>query len=58
MGARRRPAAAAGGHDLGMRVVEATRFGGPDVLITAEAPDPVAGPGNAVVDVALPTGEL
>ncbi|HZC27437.1 MAG TPA: zinc-binding dehydrogenase [Actinopolymorphaceae bacterium] len=30
-----------------------TRFGGPDVLVPAEAPDPVAGPGQVVVDVAV-----
>src|SRR5919204_180317 len=33
-----------------MRVIETTEFGGPDVLKTADAPDPVAGPGQAVVD--------
>jgi hypothetical protein len=33
-----------------MRVVEATRFGGPEVLVLNEAPDPVAGPGQVVVD--------
>ncbi|MEE1755583.1 zinc-binding dehydrogenase [Streptomyces sp. SP18CS02] len=35
-----------------MRVAQAIAFGGPEVLVTAEAPDPVAGPGQAVVDVA------
>jgi len=34
-----------------MRVVEATRFGGPEVLAAATAPDPVAGPGQAVIGV-------
>jgi NADPH:quinone reductase len=34
-----------------MRVVQATRFGGPEVLTVCEAPEPVAGPGEAVVDV-------
>jgi NADPH2:quinone reductase len=34
-----------------MRVVRVTRFGGPDVLVTTEAPSPVARPGHAVVDV-------
>jgi NADPH:quinone reductase len=36
-----------------MRQVVATQFGGPDVLTTSTAPDPVAGPGEAVVDVAV-----
>jgi NADPH2:quinone reductase len=36
-----------------MRVVRAIRFGGPDVLVPGEAPDPVAGPGQVVVDVAV-----
>jgi NADPH2:quinone reductase len=36
---------------MAVRVVEVTRFGGPDVLKPAEAPDPVAGPGQVVVDV-------
>ena len=36
-----------------MRVVQAMRFGGPEVLVVREAPDPVAGPGQAVVDVAV-----
>jgi NADPH2:quinone reductase len=35
-----------------MRAVEVTRFGGPEVLVVREVPDPVAGPGQAVVDVA------
>jgi len=34
-----------------MREVRATRFGGPDVLATAEVPEPVAGPGEVVVGV-------
>jgi NADPH:quinone reductase len=34
-----------------MRVVQATRFGGPEVLVTVGAADPVAGPGEVVVDV-------
>ena len=37
---------------VGVRVVEVARFGGPEVLVVAEAPDPVPGPGEAVVDVA------
>jgi NADPH2:quinone reductase len=36
-----------------MRVMEATRFGGPEVLVPGEAPDPVAGPGEAVVAVSV-----
>ncbi len=35
-----------------MRVVRAESFGGPEVLVPGEAPDPVAGPGEVVVDVA------
>ena len=35
-----------------MRVIEVTRFGGPEVLELREQPDPVAGPGQVVVDVA------
>ncbi|TDV45362.1 zinc-binding dehydrogenase [Actinophytocola oryzae] len=35
-----------------MRAVEVTRFGGPEVLTLRESPDPVAGPGQLVVDVA------
>jgi NADPH:quinone reductase len=36
-----------------VRVVQATRFGGPEVLVPGEAPDPVAGPGQVVVDVSV-----
>ncbi|MFI5851784.1 zinc-binding dehydrogenase [Micromonospora chalcea] len=36
-----------------MRVVQAIRFGGPEVLVPGQAPDPVAGPGQVVVDVAV-----
>ncbi|MFF3570876.1 zinc-binding dehydrogenase [Nocardia jiangxiensis] len=35
-----------------MYVVEAKSFGGPEVLVATEVPDPVAGPGQVVVDVA------
>ena len=35
-----------------MRVVEITSFGPPDVLKLAERPDPVAGPGEVLIDVA------
>ncbi|MEU1386781.1 MULTISPECIES: zinc-binding dehydrogenase [unclassified Nonomuraea] len=34
-----------------MRVVQVTRFGGPEVLETRTVPDPVAGPGEVVVRV-------
>ncbi|MFD0902135.1 MDR/zinc-dependent alcohol dehydrogenase-like family protein [Actinomadura sediminis] len=36
-----------------MRVVRMMRFGGPEVLVPGEAPDPVAGAGQVVVDVAV-----
>ncbi|MFQ6397662.1 zinc-binding dehydrogenase [Nocardia sp. KC 131] len=35
-----------------MRAVQATEFGGPEVLSMREVPEPVAGPGEVVVDVA------
>lgn len=35
-----------------MRAVEAQAFGAPDVLVATEIPDPVAGPGEVVVQVA------
>ncbi|MGW4948398.1 alcohol dehydrogenase catalytic domain-containing protein, partial [Actinoplanes sp. NPDC004185] len=35
-----------------MRVVEVARFGGPEVLVAVDAPDPVPGPGEVVVEVA------
>jgi len=35
-----------------MRAVTVTEFGGPDVLVWAEVPDPVCGPGEVIVDVA------
>ncbi|MFE4536337.1 zinc-binding dehydrogenase [Streptomyces scopuliridis] len=34
-----------------MRAARVTAFGGPEVLVTAEAPDPVAGPGEVVIAV-------
>ena len=34
-----------------MRVVRATKFGGPEVLVPTEVAEPVAGPGPVVVDV-------
>jgi NADPH2:quinone reductase len=34
-----------------MRVVQVVRFGGPEVLVPAEAADPVAAPGEVVVEV-------
>jgi NADPH2:quinone reductase len=36
-----------------MRVVQATAFGGPEVLVTSEVPTPVAGAGQVVVDVSV-----
>lgn len=36
-----------------MRVVRVMRFGGPEVLTGGEAPDPVAGAGQVVVEVAV-----
>ncbi|GAA4075633.1 zinc-binding dehydrogenase [Nonomuraea soli] len=36
-----------------MRVVQVARFGGPEVLVPGEAPDPVAGAGQVVVEVAV-----
>lgn len=35
-----------------MRAVQAVKFGGPDVLVTAEVPDPAPGPGEALIEVA------
>lgn len=34
-----------------MRVVRAIGFGGPEVLVPGEAPDPATGQGQVVVDV-------
>lgn len=34
-----------------MRVVQVSKFGGPDVLEATDMPDPVAGPGQAVIAV-------
>jgi NADPH2:quinone reductase len=36
-----------------MRVVMAKDFGGPEVLVVEDAPEPIAGPGQVVVDVAI-----
>ncbi len=36
-----------------MRVVQAVRFGGPEVLVPSEAAAPVAGPGQVMVDVSV-----
>lgn len=36
-----------------MRVVKAMRFGDPDVLVATEEPDPLPGPGQVVVGVAV-----
>ncbi|MGR8009836.1 zinc-binding dehydrogenase [Streptomyces hypolithicus] len=34
-----------------MRAIQVTEFGGPEVLVATELPDPVAGPGEVVVQV-------
>lgn len=36
-----------------MRVVQVMRFGGPEVLVAGDVPEPVAGQGEVVVDVAV-----
>ncbi|OLF15953.1 zinc-binding dehydrogenase [Actinophytocola xanthii] len=36
-----------------MRVVRAVRFGGPEVLVPDQEPEPVAGPGQVVVEVSV-----
>jgi NADPH:quinone reductase len=36
-----------------MRIVQVAEFGGPEVLVTGEAPEPVAGPGQVVIEVAV-----
>lgn len=36
-----------------MRIVQVTEFGGPEVLVLSEVPEPVAGPGQVVVDVSV-----
>ncbi|MFJ4187189.1 zinc-binding dehydrogenase [Kitasatospora sp. NPDC089509] len=36
-----------------MRSVQAVRFGGPEVLVPGEAPEPVVGPGQVLVEVSV-----
>ncbi|WP_049557064.1 zinc-binding dehydrogenase [Nonomuraea sp. SBT364] len=36
-----------------MRAIQATRFGGPEVLVPGEVPEPVAAPGQVVVEVSV-----
>lgn len=36
-----------------MRAIQVSRYGGPEVLEVVEVPDPVAGPGQVTVDVAV-----
>jgi NADPH:quinone reductase len=36
-----------------MRIAEVTRFGGPEVLVIRDVPEPVAGPGEVIIDVAV-----
>src|SRR3954467_4477243 len=43
--------AADGERDSDMRAVQVTEFGGPEVLTPVELPDPVAGPGEVLIDV-------
>ncbi len=38
---------------VGMRVVKVPRFGGPEMLVPSETADPVARPGEVVVDVSV-----
>lgn len=38
---------------MSMQAIHAIRFGGPDVLVEAEAPEPDAGPGQVVVAVSV-----
>lgn len=40
------------GHDLGMRAIQITETGGPQVLTSTELPDPAPGPGELLVEVA------
>ena len=41
-----------------MLVVEASRFGDPDVLAARQVPDPAAGPGQVVVRAAAAAGRI
>jgi NADPH:quinone reductase-like Zn-dependent oxidoreductase len=45
------PGASAQGRENGMKAVLLKGHGGPDMLELGEAPDPVAGPGEVVVDI-------
>ncbi|MEV0380856.1 zinc-binding dehydrogenase [Nonomuraea sp. NPDC050643] len=36
-----------------MNVVEVTKYGGPEVLVAGQAPEPVAGPGQVVIGVSV-----
>jgi NADPH:quinone reductase len=38
---------------MGTQAIEVTRFGGPEVLALSSVPEPVAGPGQAVISVAV-----
>jgi NADPH2:quinone reductase len=35
-----------------MQVIQVTQFGGPEVLVPVDVPEPIVGPGEAVIDVA------
>ncbi|MEO3926101.1 zinc-binding dehydrogenase [Micromonosporaceae bacterium B7E4] len=50
-GARVRVPGAATWEVVGMRAIEVARFGGPEVLVPVEVPDPVPGAGEVVVEV-------
>lgn len=36
-----------------MRVIQVSKFGGPEELVAGDAPDPIAGPGQVVIDVVI-----
>ena len=38
---------------VGIRAIQVTSLGGPEVLVPAEVPDPTAGPGQVVVEVSV-----
>jgi NADPH2:quinone reductase len=50
LNARRRTGHAVG-HHAGMRAIQVSEFGGPEMMRVVELPDPVAGPGQVLIDV-------
>jgi len=36
-----------------MQAIQVAQFGGPEVLVPVDVPDPIAGPGQAIIDVAV-----